>query len=117
MTTKLLLGKDLNGNVTYQIPWSDTVYYVNLVAGTPQSLTVPANASSVAFSYTPGTNVFVDPLNTAALPSTTFGATTSNLNPVMRPVIGGSTLSFICNTAAYVQVAFYETNVSSTGIS
>jgi hypothetical protein len=108
MTTKLLLGKDLNGNVTYQIPFTDTGYETTLVAGVAQSLVVPANCTSAWFSYSSGIDVFVDPLHTATLPGAVFASTTADMNPVARSVVPGSTLSFISDAAGYVKVSFYE---------
>lgn len=116
MTTKLLLGKDLNGNVTYQLPFSDTGQIVTLVASAEQSITVPQNCNCAWFAYTPGATVIVDPENTAALPTGTFASSTADINPVARNVTPGQTLSFICSTIASVKVSFYEQSGTFTGI-
>ncbi len=115
MTSKLLLGKDLNGNVTYQIPFSDTGYMTTLAPSVAQSLTVPANATSAWFSYSSGIDVFVNPVTTATLPTGAFAATAEDMNPVARSVVGGSTLSFISAEAGYVKVSFYEVAGYFTG--
>ena len=111
MTTKLLLGKDANGNVTYEIPFSDTGYQTTLAASVAQNLTVPTNAKTAVFAFSSGGDVFVNPVTTATLPTGSFVATYQDLNPVMRKVTGGSTLSFISAGTAYVNVSFYQTEM------
>ncbi len=115
MTTKLLLGKDLNGNVTYEIPFSNVGYETTLAPSVAQSLTVPLNCTSAWFSYSSGVDVFVDPVTTATLPTGAFTSTTADLNPVARKVVPGSTLSFISAEAGYVKVSFYEISGYWTG--
>lgn len=107
MTTKLTVLKDSNGNVIYAIPFSDNGYDTTLAPSVVQSLTVPADAQIALFSYSSGSDVFVDPITTAALPGASFAKTSAELNPVMRPVSGVTTLSFISPAAAYVKVNFY----------
>ena len=117
MITKLVLGKDINGNVTYQIPFSNVGFDTTLAAGVAQSIVVPKDCKSAWFQYTSGADVFVDPVNTATLPGGTFAATTACLNPVARNVIPGSTLSLITDaTDAYVVISFYQVSSTYTGI-
>lgn len=117
MTTKLILGKDLNGNVTYNIPFTNVGYETTLSAGVAQSLTVPLSVNVAYFSYSSGIDVFVDPINTATLPAGAFAATTADLNPVARTVIPGATLSFISAETGYVKVSFYQLGNLYQGLS
>lgn len=114
-TTQLALLKDINQNVTYGLPVSNTKYRAILAAGVAGSLVVPPNADCAFFSYTSGSNVWVDYAATATGPaSTTFTATTSELNPVARKVVGGSTISFYSDDIANVSAVFF--NTTGTGL-
>ena len=115
--TKFVLVKDINSNVTYGVPTSNTIYAAALTANTPQSLTVPANAQLALYSWTPGVDLFVNPTTTAAVPGASFAAATTEQNPTIRPVIGGSTLSFVSPSNCNVTVSFYEVKNKSTGLS
>jgi len=116
MTTRLVLGKDTNGNVTYTLPTSDTIYGTTLAASTAQSVTVPPNCGVVLYSYSSGSNVYVNASTTAAIPGSSFAKSENELNPLMRFVKPGQTISFFSTAAAYVNCAFYELNYS-TGLS
>lgn len=108
----LLLGKDANSNVTYQIPFPYSGNAVNLIPATESNVTVPPNMDSAFFSYTNGSDVWVDGANTlAAVPN---GDTTAELNPVARPVFGGQVLSFYSMDTCIAKVSFYS---SKLGIS
>lgn len=110
MATIIQLGKDGNGNVSYDIPFSITNTSTTLAAGTAQSVTVPTNVTKAFFSYNPGASVWVSvDGTTAAVPSTSFAATSSVLNPQGRWVQAGQSLSFItADATAYVSIAFYN---------
>lgn len=108
MVTRFLLGKDINGSITYDYPFSDTGAQVILSSNTPQSYVVPANVNTVVFSFSKGADVYVNPQGTAQLPGGAFAATFQELNPVKRPVYAGQTLSFISATAAGVTLSFFK---------
>lgn len=113
MTTKLALGLDTNHNVTFELPVSDTIYRTTLVANTAQTLTIPPNMTRAFFSFSSGTDVWVNFSTTATLPTGGFLLSNSSLNPVARhSLIPGQTLSFICPTTSYVEVAFYTNNIN-----
>jgi hypothetical protein len=113
LTSQLILDKDINNNVTYIIGFSPIGFTVNLAPSVAQSLVVPPNMVKAIFSYSVGTNVFVN-INTAAtIPTGAFTATTEDINPQGRYVVPGSTLSFISDTAAYVKVSFYTSGLNA----
>lgn len=106
--TTLILGQDINSNVTFKLPWSPTGARVNLQAGVAQSTTVPANMTSAFFSYEPGTKVWVNPNGTATLPTNSWAASGQKQNPLVRDVEGGMVLSMISETDAEVGVEYFE---------
>jgi hypothetical protein len=113
MTTKLTLGKDTNSNVTYELQVSDTIYRTTLAANVAQTLTIPPNMTRAFFSFSNGTDVWVAYSGTASLPTGAFLQNNSELNPVARySLIPGNTLSFISDTTAYVEVAFFTNNIN-----
>ena len=109
MSVHLLLSKDANGNVTYGLPVSDTMFRVNLVASTALSLVVPIGKTQALFTYSSAGDVWVDYRTTATLPTASFAATTSELRPILRSGLqAGQTLSFICEVASFVHVSFWD---------
>ena len=123
MTTKLVLGKDSNGNVTFVIPFPDNGtapilgQRTMLAPSVAQSVTVPLNVNVAIFSYGSGTDIWVDPVNAATLPGVAFATTTAELNPVGRFVTPGTTLSVISEAAAEVKISFYQMAANFTGVS
>jgi len=111
MTTKLVLVKDINGNVTYGIPVSDSAYNTTLMSGTAQNFPVPATATLALITWTSGADIFVNPYGTAVAPTGAVATTTSYMNPIQRliPVNGNGDLSILTTaTSAYVEVSFYQ---------
>jgi hypothetical protein len=101
MSTKLCMTRDINGyNAFGLIPTYD-IYAASLTANAEQHFTVPANFQYwlAIFTYSPGTNVWVDFSGTATVPGGTIGLFTSVLNPAGRMVKGGSVISFITSDA------------------
>jgi len=112
MTTKMIMIKDINGNVTYGVPFCDALNTFSgvLAASTAQSVTVPLGASLylAIFAYSTGGEVWVANNTTAAIPTGSIGLTSSQLNPVARQVKPGDVLSFITpDTACNLNVSFY----------
>lgn len=108
MAIKFILLRDSTGENTYGYPFSDIGAQVTLSASTAQSYTVPNNVNVAVFSFTKGSDVYVNPSNTAQLPGGSFVATLQDLNPVLRPVVPGQTLSFISATTAGVSLSFFN---------
>lgn len=110
MAIPFMLGKDKNANVTFGLPVCDTMMRVALAANTASSVVVPFGKTRALFTYSNSGDVWVDYKNTATLPvGTTFASTTSELRPILREGLAAAqTLSFICPTAAYVHIAFWD---------
>lgn len=114
MSTVANFYRDVTGGVAYAPMPSQDIYNATLASGTATHITVPANFEYwiVAFSYQPGTNVWVDFTGaTASAPSGgTLAAATATLNPGARTVKAKSTISMITDsTTADVSVEFYST--------
>lgn len=114
--TVLDLGRDSNGEVTYELPISDSIANALLAANTAISLTIPTNMTRAFFSFSTGTDVYVRfDGSPATLPVGGFSFTKQELNPVARyGLTSGSTLSFICPTTAYVEVSFFPPVIKKT---
>ena len=95
-STKFNMTRDINGYNGFGIPFSLDGSTMVLAANTAQSVTVPANYPHwiAIFSYTPGSNIWVDGINTAVVPSGAASASTARLNPSARYVKKGQTISF-----------------------
>jgi hypothetical protein len=96
-STKFLLTRDVAGMNGFGIAFAQDGQATSLAANTEKHFTVPSNYPHwiAVFSYTPGSNIWVDGITTAVVPSTSFAATTAELNPSARAVVAGQTLSFI----------------------
>ena len=89
MSTDLDFGRDVQGFNSYAPPVSTNMFSATLAAGGNATITLPTNRPVwiVAFSYQPGSDIWVRFNGTAAAPAgATFAATTSELNPGARIV-------------------------------
>lgn len=89
MSTNLNFARDVQGFNSYAPPVSTNMFNATLAAGGNASITLPTNEPHwiVAFSYQPGSDIWVRFNGTAAAPvGATFAATTSELNPGVRIV-------------------------------
>lgn len=109
--TRFSMTRDINGYNGFGVPFTVNAQSGVLTATVAQSITVPSSYPNfiAIFSYTPGTEVWVDNITTAVAPTGAFSATTSELNPSARAVKAGSTISFITNDtdSPVVSVLFY----------
>lgn len=112
-STKFNMTKDVAGYNGFGVKFASDGYKGLLAVGVEQHVTVPSNYPNwlAVFSYTPGSNIWVDGTTTAAVPVGAFAATTADLNPSARQVVAGQTLSFITSdtTSPQVKVSFYVT--------
>lgn len=119
MATKLEFGRDINAYNAFAPRPSTTAFSATLTNGAASSITLPGNFQEwvVAFSFQPGTVVWVDFSGaTAAIPvGATFAATTSELNPGARKIatykndgVTPRTISLITDSAtADVSITLY----------
>jgi hypothetical protein len=121
MSTELQFGRDNQAYSAYAPRPSTNIYSAKLTANSAATITLPTNVKNwvVAFSYTGGSEVWVDFTGaTAAAPTLgTFSATTSCRNPGVRyvqstKVVSGvdtaTTISLITPDAtAYVSVELW----------
>lgn len=110
MSTLLNMGRDVQGYNAYAPQFSVDGQSTNLAANAEQHFTIPGNYENwiAVFSYEPGSNIWVANNTTAAVPSGSFAATVSQLNPAARAVKANDVLSFItADTAAFVGVSLY----------
>lgn len=112
MSTMLNFGRDTQGYNAYAPPTSTDKYSATITNGAETHITIPSNHQVwiVAFSYQPGTNVWVDLTGaTAIIPvGATLASTTAELNPGQRTVYAGGKISMITdNTSADVGVSLY----------
>ncbi len=100
-STKFNMTRDVNGYNGFGIPFSQDGVGTFLASNAEQHFTVPSNYPNwiAIFGYTPGSSVWVDGITTAALPTSSFAATTAELNPTARAVSAGQVLSFITDDA------------------
>lgn len=112
MSTLLNFGRDVQGYNAYAPATATDKYNATITNGSETHITVPSNFPVwiAAFSFQPGTNVWVDLTGaTAAIPSgATLTACTAELNPGTRTVLAGSKISMITdNTSSDVGVSLY----------
>lgn len=109
--TAFELLRDLSGQNSYGLVQSTLKYSSTLAANVLQSQVVPGNFSRgvALFTYDPGAAVWVA-INDgdAEIPGASFALTNSELNPTLREVYPGQSISFITDdTFAKVSVVFY----------
>lgn len=110
MTTPFSLGRDINGNNAYSIVFSDTNYNMVLLQGVAQTVTIPDDYPTyrIVFTMEPGSTVWVASGTTAEAPTGAAALSLSQMNPAVRDVVAGSTLSLVtANDSAQVGVQIY----------
>jgi hypothetical protein len=105
-STKFNMTRDVAGYNGFGVQWPQDGESALLAANTEQHITVPSNYPNwlAVFSYTPGSNIWVDGTTTAVVPTGAFSATTAELNPSARQVTAGQVLSFITSDTGTPQV-------------
>ena len=115
MAQKFLLGRDISGAVTYGISAPTniafSVQFTVTTPGTPVTVNVPNTAGIAVFKSDPGASIWVNLNGPAVVPTTSTPVNNlTELNPTVRNVNPGSTISVDATVAANVQISFYETN-------
>lgn len=115
MSTKFNMIKDIAGYNGFGIAPTYDIQGCYLAANTAQTFTAPIGYPYwiAIFSYTPGSNVFVDFSGaTAAVPSGSVASITASLNPSGRALKGGQTFSVITpdSTDPYITVEYQIIN-------
>ncbi len=90
MADTLIFGTDNRANCAYSPFPSEKIFSAKLTVGVAATVTLPADVAywTLVFSYTGGSDVWVDFTGATAIAPTagTFGATTSTKNPGTRTV-------------------------------
>jgi hypothetical protein len=111
LPTKFNMTKDVAGYNGFGVTPCLDSYTGLLAVGVADSVVTPSEypAYIAVLSYTPGSNVFVDTVTTAAAPVGAIAASSACLNPSGLRVLKGTTISFITPDAAgaYVSVRFF----------
>ncbi len=96
MTTPLSFGRDRQGYNAFAPAVSTNMYSAAITSGGNATITLPGDVPVwiVAFSYQPGSDIWVSYNGSAAAPAgATFAATSSELNPGARLVPSTKTTS------------------------
>lgn len=110
---KMILGIDINGKATYALTPTSNEYRlsVNLDQNIDTSFQIPDSYSKwqVVFSFQNGSDVWVAYNDIAEIPiGNTFLPTTSELNPTVRELTGGTIVSCLTEDSnAQIQVSMY----------
>jgi len=105
-SSKFLMTRDLGGYNGFGVSFVQDARSLILTATIEQHFTVPSNFPNwlAIFSFSPGTNVWVDGINTAVVPTGAVSATTAILNPAARSVKAGQVISMITTDSTLPQV-------------
>ena len=101
-----LVDRDRTSIPSYSINISDDKYAVRLVAGAESSVVIPAGATLAIFSS--DTNFWMGTTTITLPSSTTFAASSAELNPMARDVVAGDTLYFQARVDGDLSIAFYK---------
>lgn len=97
---------DLANDMAFAITPSDCVMSRSLAADTAESITVPTGAGIVVLSATG--DFYANWTTTATVPADVTDGSASELNPGVRKVAAGATISVIAPAAARITASFYK---------
>lgn len=100
----IALGSD--GESTLSAPTSNDINGVLLAANVAESITIPSGSKFAMFNAT--ADFYANYSTTAAVISDTTDGTGSELNPTVRTLASGDTISVISGEVCRVTVAFYD---------
>jgi hypothetical protein len=91
------------------LPSSDTIYAVALVANASQQIQIPTGANLVVFGPIPGANQYIKFVNAAiSVPSANIlNGSAPERMPDSRNCAGGACISIVSDTAGIVTLSFY----------
>lgn len=97
---------DLPNDGAFAVTPSDCVMARSLSASSAESITVPTGAGIVVFAATG--DFYANWTTTATVPGDTTDGSASELNPGVRKVAAGATISVIAPAACVVTASFYK---------
>jgi len=103
---KLVIASSADGNNSLSIPAPYTINGAVLAANIAESITVPSGAKYALFNAT--ADFYARYNGTAAVITDKSDGTGSELNPTIRTLASGDTISVISGETCYVTVAFYD---------
>jgi hypothetical protein len=118
MTTKLNFGRDVQGYNTFAPPPSTNMYSATLASGGNSTITLPTNVATwiVAFSFQPGSDIWVAYNGTAAPPAgSTFASNISELLPGSR-VLNSTTTTSSGTVATTINLYNNGAGVADVGV-
>lgn len=94
------------GRTGETLPISDTVNSRAVTSGNAESITIPSAAKFVVLKCT--VDFYANWTTTATVPADVTDGTASELNPHIRRITGGETLSIITAANGVITAAFYN---------
>lgn len=101
----LIVPTCAEGSNTLSVPMSDSINGVVLAANIAESITIPSGAKYALFNAT--ADFYAKYSGTAAVITDTTDGSGSELNPTLRTINTGDTISVISGETCYVTVSFY----------
>jgi hypothetical protein len=105
---QLMIYTGANAGDTSALDPSDSIHEVSIAATTAQALIVPTGAKFVMFSASDDFYVRYDGTAATIPSSATWASGSVELNPAVRIVAGGQTISVIAPVACVIIATFYS---------
>lgn len=103
----LFIASDVNGKSTFSIPFSDFVNVTTLASGIAEEVTIPTDAKFILFSAS--SDFYARVNGTASIPVNDIAdGSGSELNPVIRSLLGVDSLSLIAPFDCRITMCFYS---------
>ena len=100
------IGLGSDGSSTLSIPVSTDINGALLAANIAESITIPSGSRFALFNAT--ADFYARYNGTAAVISDITNGAGSELNPTLRTLVSGDTISVISGETCYITVAFYD---------
>jgi hypothetical protein len=118
MSTELNFGRDINGFNAFAPPVSSNKFSATLASGGNATITLPTNVEYwiVAFSFEPGSDMWVAYNGSAAGPvGATFASTNSELNPGAR-IVPSQNITSAGTSATTINILNNGANSEDVGV-